>query len=32
MNNYDRLEGPVGDWGPDLVNKSAEKISLNFNI
>ena len=24
------LEGPVGDWQPDLVNKSAEINSLDF--
>ena len=26
------LEGPVGDWRPDLVNKSAENKSLDFNM
>ena len=26
------LEGAVGDWRPDLVNKSAENNSLDFNI
>ena len=26
------LDGVVGDWRPDLVNKSAENNSLDFNI
>ena len=27
-----KLEGAVGDWRPDLVNKSAENTSVDFNI
>ena len=27
-----RLEGAVGDWRPDLGNRSAENNSLGFNI
>ena len=26
------LEGAVGHWHPDLINKSAENYSLDFNI
>ena len=26
------LDGAVRDWRPDLVNKSAENNSLDFNI
>ena len=26
------LEGPVGDWRPDLVNKIAENNSLDSNM
>ena len=26
------LDGVVGDWRPDLVNKSAENNSLDFSI
>ena len=26
------LEGAVLDWQPDLINKSAENKSLDFNI
>ena len=26
------LEGAVEDWRPDLVNKSAENNSLDFNM
>ena len=25
------VEGAVGDWRPDLVNKSAENNSLDFS-
>ena len=26
------LDGPVGDWRPDLINKSAENNSLDLNM
>ena len=28
----DELECDVGDWRPDLVKKTAENISLDFDI